>query len=302
MSGIAGICRRQVIELATALQSASGILPPRVDRADTALRDLLMHVAPSDLRTLRQNGTVVQFALLGSMAYVIAELPVTGSRGTPMEDACEKPHWGFLLDGELIVEVDGQRQIVPPGSAFHVPSGGSPHRLRMEGRGRIAGFEPIDPIADISDGALAARGFEILGNEARSIATVIEPSEALPLPEKQIETRTWPMSSLVLTQARFGPGSGYTADWCDASHWGLVTAGRIAIEWEDDVEILSAGDVFYCPLGPPGHRIEAADAATFIDLTPADVLRAGRLAPWRKVSSAAVASGDHPPIAVAALR
>ena len=261
-----------------------------------------MHVAPSDLRALRQNGTVVQFALLGSMAYVVAELPVTGSRGTPMEDACDKPHWGFVLDGELIVEVGGQRQVISPGSAFHVPDGGSPHRFWMEGRGRIAGFEPIDPIADVSDGAWTGRGFEILGNEARSMATVIEPSAASPLPAKQIEARTWPMSTLVLTQARFGPGSGYTADWCDASHWGLVTSGRIAIEWEDDIEILTAGDVFYCPVGPPGHRLEAADAASLIDLTPVDVLGAGRIAPWRKGPSTPAASDDRQPIAVAGLR
>jgi quercetin dioxygenase-like cupin family protein len=260
-----------------------------------------MHVAPSDLRTLRQNGTVVQFALLGSMAYVIVDLPVTGSRGTPMEEACDKPHWGFVLDGEVMVEVDGQRQVISPGSAFHVPAGGPPHRFRVAGRARIAGFEPIDPIADVSDGALTARGFEILGNQPQSMATVIEPPAALSLPEKQIEARTWPMSNLVLTQARFGPGSGYTVDWCDAAHWGLVTAGRFAIEWEDDVEILSAGDVFYCPVGPPGHRIEAADAASLIDLTPVDVLAAGRIAPWRTGSSVAVASDDRQPVAVAGL-
>jgi quercetin dioxygenase-like cupin family protein len=260
-----------------------------------------MHVAPSDLRTLRQNGIVVHFALLGSMAYVVVDLPVTGSRGTPMEDACVKHHWGFVLDGELAIEVDGHRELVPEGSAFHLPGGGSPHRLRVEGRARIAGFEPLDPVGDISDGALTARGFEILGFEGQPVATVIESSGASWPPEKQIDTRTWQMSSMVLTQARFGPGSGYTADWCDASHWGLVTAGRLAIEWEDDVEILSAGDVFYCPVGPPGHRIEAADPASFIDLTPVDVLGTGRIAPWRKGSKIPKLSGEGQPIAVAGL-
>jgi quercetin dioxygenase-like cupin family protein len=259
-----------------------------------------MHVAPSDLRTLRQNGTLVHFALLGPMAYVVAELPETGSLGTPMEDTCVKQHWGFVIDGELAIHVDGDRQIVPAGSAFHVPVGGLPHRFGVEGRARIAGFEPIDPVADVSDDALAARGFEVGGPEGRAVATVIEPSEPPSTQEKQIDIRTWQMSSLLLTQARFGPGSGYTADWCDAAHWGLVTAGQIAIEWEDDIEILGTGDVFYCPAGPPGHRIEAADPASIVDLTPVDALRLGRIAPWRKASSRSV-SGKGQPIAVAGL-
>ena len=58
-----------------------------------------------------------------------------------------------------------------------------------------------------------------------------------------------------------------------------MTAGRLAIEWEDDVEILSSGDIFHCPAGPPGHRLEAADPATFVDLTPIAALAGG--ARWR---------------------
>ncbi len=79
-----------------------------------------------------------------------------------------------------------------------------------------------------------------------------------------------------MTRVRMGERSGYTTGWCDAPHWGLVTAGRMAIEWEDDVEILSTGDIFHCPAGPPGHRLEAADPATFVDLTPVAALGDGR--------------------------
>lgn len=260
-----------------------------------------MHVAPTDLRTLRQNGTVIHFALLGSMAYIVADLPATGSLGTSMEDSCTKGHWGFVIDGELVVELGNDRQVVPAGSAFHVPAGGSPHRLHVTGPARIAGFEPVDPVVDISDGALAAQGFEILGSEARQLATVTEPSDTPPPQDKQIEAQTWPMSSMVLTRARLGAGSGYTTEWCDAPHWGLVTAGRIAIEWEDDVEILGTGDVFHCPAGPPGHRVEAADPASFIDLTPAEWLRSGRIAAWRQRAVSAPASTPARPVAIAGI-
>ena len=45
----------------------------------------------------------------------------------------------------------------------------------------------------------------------------------------------------LMTRVRMGERSGYTSGWCDAPHWGLVTAGRMAIEWEDDVKIVSTG-------------------------------------------------------------
>jgi hypothetical protein len=52
--------------------------------------------------------------------------------------------------------------------------------------------------------------------------------------------------------------------------------------WEDEVEIIGAGEAFYCPAGPPGHRIEVTDAATVMDLTPIEaMIRPGRVADWR---------------------
>jgi len=37
-----------------------------------------MHVAPVDLRAVQQDGLRLRFALLGSMAYVLAEVPAAG--------------------------------------------------------------------------------------------------------------------------------------------------------------------------------------------------------------------------------
>ncbi len=64
-----------------------------------------MHVAPADLRTLLQDTIIVRFAMLGSMAYVLAEIPESGSTGTSMEDVCVLPHWGFVIDGTITVEI-----------------------------------------------------------------------------------------------------------------------------------------------------------------------------------------------------
>lgn len=262
-----------------------------------------MHVTPSELRVLRQDDTLLRFALLGSVAYVVAVFPSSGSAGTVIEQPCVKPHWGFVLEGTVTLEGDGAKHAIPAGSAFHVPPGAAPHRFRFDGPVRIAGFEPIAAIVDASDAALAARGFEVLPSDGGGSTSVVPAATDAHVEPGQVAARTWPMSSFVLTQARFGPGSGYLADWCDAPHWGLVTAGRLAIEWEGDIEVVAAGDVYHCPGGPPGHRLEAADPAGIIDLTPVEAIRSGtRLAPWRRDTIADPFSTSSGSIAVASLR
>lgn len=251
---------------------------------------------------VRQDRIVIRFALLDTMAFVIAEIPVSGSHGTALEEPCVRPHWGFVSTGEVEFEGGGRSETVRAGSVFHVPAGGPAHRFVARGPARIAGFEPLGADLDTTDSALIAQGFELLHPEPLGAATVI-PAVVTPLPEsKQIDVRAWSMSSLVMTQARFGPESGYTTDWCDAPHWGLVTSGRIAIEWENDIEILAAGDVYHCPAGPPGHRLEAADPASVIDLTPVETARGTRVEPWRVWPSGRTASASKSnPIAVAGL-
>jgi hypothetical protein len=109
------------------------------------------------------------------------------------------------------------------------------------------------------------------------------------------------MSGFVMTRVRMGERSGYRAGWCDAPHWGLVISGSMTIEWEEDVEVVATGDVFHCPAGPPGHRIEAADPVTYIDLTPLAAFDGGRrLADWRR-RAAVVPPAVEPGIAVTAL-
>ena len=51
--------------------------------------------------------------------------------------------------------------------------------------------------------------------------------------------------------------------------------------------MVSAGDVFRCPPGPPGHRILAAEPATLIDLTPlSGIESATRQIDWRRAGFA----------------
>lgn len=261
-----------------------------------------MHVTPGALRVVRRGPVAIRFAMLESMAFVLAELPKSGSAGTTIEQPCTKPHWAFVISGTVAFEAEGRRQSIEAGSAFHVRAGGPPHRFRTSGPATIAGFEPVEDPVDTSDSGLAAQGFEIVAPDAVGDASII-PATFEPLDEpRAIDARAWAMSSLVLTQARFGPGSGYTTNWCDQPHWGLVTSGKLAIEWEDDVEILGAGDVYHCPAGPPGHRLEAADPASVVDLTPLSEFSPGmRMATWRRRLPGAADPAPDAPIAVAGL-
>ncbi|MEP6638139.1 MAG: hypothetical protein ABJC39_02220 [Chloroflexota bacterium] len=233
------------------------------------------------------------------MAYVLAEIPASGSTGTSLEQACSQAHWAFVIEGELaFVTADGRRTI-PSGRAFHVPAGGPDHHFEASGAALIAGFQPVEPERDISDARLREQGFELL--EAATAPTIVPAVPTRRVGTGQVRTESWAMSAYLLTRVRMGERSGYTSGWCDIPHWGMVTAGRLAIEWEDDVEILSTGEIFYCPAGPPGHRLEAADPATFVDLSPIDALRAGgRVAEWRRDADL-TARGRSRGIAVAAL-
>jgi quercetin dioxygenase-like cupin family protein len=240
-----------------------------------------MHVAPVDLRAVQQDGLKIRFALLGAMAYVLAEVPTSGSIGTSLESPCVQPHWGMVIDGELRFIIGGRSSTIPAGRVFHVPAGGKEHHFKATGSALIAGFQPVDSAIDVSEERLVAQGFEILSDAPTSpIVPTVADRRVKP---GEIDCETWEMAPFVMSRIKMGERSGYTAGWCDAPHWGIVTEGRLAIEWEHDVEILSKGDVFYCPAGPPGHRIEAADPATFIDLTPVSAFSGdGRLTDWRR--------------------
>jgi hypothetical protein len=258
-----------------------------------------MHVAPVDLRAIRQDGIAIRFAMLGAMAYVLAEVPDNGSAGTSLERPCTRPHWGFVIEGELSFVTSRRRLAIPAGRAFHVPAEGPEHHFEATRSALVAGFQPVEPETDLSDEQLLARGLELVTNPP--VASVVPAIPVRRVPAGQIRSESWQMSAYLMTRIRMGERSGYTSGWCDAPHWGLVTEGRLAIEWEDDVEILSKGDIFHCPAGPPGHRLEAADPATVIDLTPIGALEAtSRLADWRR-GTVVSPLGRSRGIAVAAL-
>lgn len=254
-----------------------------------------LHVVSSDLRAVSGAGVELRIATLGQVAYVQADVPA-GSARTPLEEACSRPHWGFVMDGELELERGRGRARLGPATAFHVPAGDPPHRVSSIGGARLAAFEPIESSLDLSDAGLRSLGFMPADGTSAALPPWLVPSatELAALGEGRVDAKGVVMGSLVLTRARFGPKSGYATDPCRLSHWGIVTSGSVVLESGDGAEILGPGDVFACPPGGPGHRILAASPASLIDYTPLDeVLRSPDVADWRREAFRAI-RGRHP--------
>jgi len=244
-----------------------------------------MHVASSDLRSVNGGGIVLRFAKLGERAFVQADVPAEGSAGTPLEEACTRPHWGLVMDGEVELERGDRRALLGPATAFHVPAGGPAHRFRALHGARMASFDPIDETIDLSEAGLRALGLKLTADGASPLSPSLVPTaaELAELATGRVEARGAMMGSLVITRACFGPKSGYATNPCHLSHWGIVTSGSVVLETPDETAILGPGDVFACPPGPPGHRILAADPASLIDYTPlAEISTSAQIADWRR--------------------
>jgi quercetin dioxygenase-like cupin family protein len=266
-----------------------------------------MHVSPSDFKAVRRDEVLLHYAILGEIVYALADLPAGGTRGTFIEEWCEEPHWAFAVSGDLELDLNGERLPISPGTAFHVPVG-MRHRLLSDGPARVAGFGEIGPDAPTTDSALRKAGFQVVRTPAPSVptptVTVHHSRPERPPAASEILATSRRMGDLLFTRTRLGPMAGYTSAQCDVAHWGLVTSGGVVIESEDGVEVLTSGDVFHCPAGPPGHRLQAADPAIVVDFTPIEgLLAAERLAEWRRgpAERALAEVAAEPRVEVAAL-
>lgn len=228
-----------------------------------------MRISPRELKAVRSGGIVTRYAALGEAAFILVELPETGSAGTTLEDACRLEHWGLVLHGELRLEARRSRTF-RPGAAFYVAPGPA-HRFRADGPTAVAGFAPIVDDDD-PPGPMRALGMEIQDRVLLPPAlpsTVRIDGGARSAMTGQIETESKVMGRWLMARSTYGRLSGYAEDWCDLPHWGMVLDGGVVLHWEDrELELLGAGDVFHTPVGPPGHRIEVPDRATIVDYTP----------------------------------
>jgi hypothetical protein len=69
------------------------------------------------------------------------------------DDACQAPHWGYLLDGELVVTyTDGAEETCAGGDLFYWRPG---HSVRVVDDAEVILFSPQDEHAQVMDHMLA---------------------------------------------------------------------------------------------------------------------------------------------------
>lgn len=246
-----------------------------------------MHVTPSELRIVRRGPLLIRRGQLGEVEGALVEIPPSGTAGTELEAPCLTAHWGMVLRGDVELRRNGDRVALPAGSAFHVPEGEPWHTFHASAAAVMVTFAPSRSGGDLMEPGIPSAAPDPVGLPAlhelpELPITIAGAAVPLPVGPGTISASAALMGPWVFCRVRLGPTSGYATGWCDLPHWGMVLRGSMALEWEHDVEMLLAGDLFACPGGPPGHRYEAADGATVIDFTPRTALAGpGRAIPWR---------------------
>ena len=72
------------------------------------------------------------------------------------DDACQAPHWGYLLSGRVVVTyTDGTAETCTEGDVFHWPAG---HSVRVEDDAEVILFSPQEEHGLVMDHMKTAMG------------------------------------------------------------------------------------------------------------------------------------------------
>jgi hypothetical protein len=87
-------------------------------------------------RTVDQGGMTIAFERLGAG---VETAPLF--RGLP-DDACQSPHWGYLIEGRLrVLSTDGTEESIVAGQAYYLPAG---HNVVVEQDALVLEFSPTE--------------------------------------------------------------------------------------------------------------------------------------------------------------
>jgi len=87
-------------------------------------------------RTVDQGGMTIAFERL-SAGVETAPL----FRGLP-DDACQSPHWGYLIEGRLrVLSTDGTEESIVAGQAYYLPAG---HNVVVDQDALVLEFSPTE--------------------------------------------------------------------------------------------------------------------------------------------------------------
>jgi hypothetical protein len=113
----------------------------------------------------RESGPAIdRFAHLDDYTVNITSILENSSltpllKGLP-DDACQCPHWGYMLAGEMTVTYTGGRaETYAAGDAFYMPAGHAPSAIAGS---EFVMFSPKDELA-ITDAAIAANVQKMMG-------------------------------------------------------------------------------------------------------------------------------------------
>ncbi len=96
-------------------------------------------------------GEMVRGQEWGGMTSAYMEYPA-GLDFTPLlkgleADYCQCPHWGFVIEGKILVTFqDGSQETVNPGELYYWPSG---HTILVEEPVKMVEFSPHDQMSEV---------------------------------------------------------------------------------------------------------------------------------------------------------
>ena len=117
-----------------------------------------MHLAPADLRSVRQDGLAIRFGILGPIAYALAEVLDQGPPARPSSARAFGPTGASCSRATSRLHQGGQAIALPVGNAFHVRAGGPEHHFEASPGAVVSGFEAVRADVDASEAALIALG------------------------------------------------------------------------------------------------------------------------------------------------
>tara|TARA_R110000744_G_scaffold116864_1_gene218431 strand:- start:1279 stop:1656 length:378 start_codon:yes stop_codon:yes gene_type:complete len=104
------------------------------------------------LTTMQAPGTTMRAQPnLGGMTVCYNELP-KGTDFTPFlnglkNDSCHCPHWGYMVEGALLVIYDnGKEELMDKGDVFYMPSG---HTAIVKENAKIIEFSPTKEFDEV---------------------------------------------------------------------------------------------------------------------------------------------------------
>ncbi|MBI1350419.1 MAG: cupin domain-containing protein [Actinomycetales bacterium] len=110
----------------------------RINKSDVEVQ---MAIPGATLRQHRDFGSAGSLGLVSCEYFTLA----AGVDTTPLfigldEDACQCPHWGYVLAGQLTTTApDGTSETVATGDIFYWPAG---HNVRVDSDAEIIMFSP----------------------------------------------------------------------------------------------------------------------------------------------------------------